>query len=559
MAAWDESVDLVVVGSGGGGLVAALAAKDAGLQSIVIEKQAVVGGSTAMSGGIVWLPNNPLMKAEGVPDSREAGLDYLQAVVGDAGPASSLARRESFLDNGGAMIEMLSRKGVKLVRCDGYSDYYDLRKGGNARGRSVEGVAWDGRKLGLWHDKVNPGMARALGMVVRTNELRNLPMYRRSLKAFAVTARVYLRTKWSRLLRKDLLTNGMSLIGQMLKVVIDSGIPVWLNSPVEELIVEDERVVGIRVTRDGSSVTIEGRKGVLLAAGGFEHNAEMRRKYSGDQPSDGRWSVGNPGNTGEVLATAMELGAKTDFLDEAWWLPGTRHELGGSLLGQARQLPGTIFVDNAGKRFANESNSYVELGKAMYAAHAVPCWLIFDDAFRRRYPITPDSRGSLSSARRGRFPQEWFDNGWVKQADTLEDLAKSIGVDADGLAATVQRFNEYAKKGEDPDFGRGASAYNKVLGDPGYKPNAALGPIEKGPFYATEIHPGDVGTCGGLVCDEFGQVLKENGEKIPGLYATGNITATVMGRTYPGAGASIANTMAFGYAAARRAAGLDTP
>jgi 3-oxosteroid 1-dehydrogenase len=213
----------------------------------------------------------------------------------------------------------------------------------------------------------------------------------------------------------------------------------------------------------------------------------------------------------------------------------------------ARQRPGTIFVDAAGERFCNESNSYVEVGQAMYARGAVPCWLIFDDVYRRRYA----SAKSLP----GRFPREWFESGLLKKADTLDALAQATGIDAPGLTATIRRFNVNARYGADPDFGRGQSAYNHCMGDPAHKPNAALGPIEKAPFYATAIYPADVGTCGGVVTNEYAQVLDENGSTIPGLYAAGNITATVTGRAYPGAGASIANTMVFGYVAALHAAG----
>ena len=549
-------MDLVIAGSGGGGLVAALATLDAGQEALVIEKQGVIGGSTAMSGGIAWVPNNPLMKAEGVPDSHQDALDYFDAVVGDIGPASTLARREAFLANSIAATTMLMNKGVQLLRCEGYSDYYDNRKGGHARGRSIEGIPWDGHQLGEWHERVNPGLARGIGLCVKTNEIRHLPVFLRSPRSFAVAARVFLRTKLSRLRGQDLFTNGMSLIGQTLKVVLDSGIPVWIDSPVQELIVEEGRVRGVRVQHQGKSVAVEGRRGVLLAAGGFEHNAEMRRRYSGKQPNDGRWTLANPGNTGEVLAAAIELGAQTDLLDEAWWNPATRPELQGSIFLLARQLPGSIYVDNAGKRFVNESNSYVEVCKAQYAANAVPCWLITDDDFRRRYPMVSGG-ASLRESIPGRLPQEWIDNGWLKRADSLEDLAGKIGVDAQGLVTTVSRFNENAKRGLDPDFGRGESAYNAALGDPGHKPNRALGPVQTPPFYATEIYPADVGTCGGLICNEFGQVLGQEDAPIPGLYATGNLTATVMGRTYPGAGASIANSMAFGFAAARHAAGLD--
>jgi 3-oxosteroid 1-dehydrogenase len=274
----------------------------------------------------------------------------------------------------------------------------------------------------------------------------------------------------------------------------------------------------------------------------------MRRRYSGNQPNEAAWTMANPGDTGEVLASAIRLGAQTDLLDEAWWLPSTGRFLGASTVGQGRQRPRAILVDSAGQRFCNESNSYVEVGKAMYANKAVPCWLVFDEGYCRRYAPS-------SNPFQRRLPKGAVESGAIRRADTLDALAREIAVDPAGLAQTVERFNRFAVKGLDPDFGRGQSAYNDCLGDPGYRPNRSLGPIDQPPYYATEIYPGDVGTCGGLVTNEHAQVLGGEGAPIPGLYATGNITATVMGRTYPGAGASIANTMVFGYVAARHAAG----
>lgn len=553
---WDRSVDLLIAGSGGGGMVAGLAALDCGLEPLIIEKQSLVGGSTGLSGGIVWLPNNPLMRADGIADSHEDGLAYLADVVGDIGAASSPERRETFLRAGHEMINFLTRKGVRLIRCAGWSDYYPNHKGGNASGRAVEGIPFDAAQLGDWRDKVQPPLAKNYGYVVLTNELRSVQYFNRSPRAFAVAARVFLRTAAARARRRQILTNGASLIGQMLKALMDLSDghpPLWTDAAMADLVVEDGRVVGARIVRDGTPLHVEARKGVLLAAGGFGHNKEMRRRYSGDQPNEGQWSIANAGDTGEALEAAMRLGAKTDLLDEAWWLPSVFIANGGAVaasLGSGRQRPGAIYVDPSGRRFCNESNSYVEVGKAMYANKAVPCWMIFDEGYVRRYVTSANPLKHNQP-----LPPELIESGAVKRAATIAELAGEIGLPADELARTIQRFNRYAAKGLDPDFGRGQSAYNDCLGDPGYRPNAAIGPLDTAPYYATRVLPSDVGTCGGVITNEHAQVLDQRDRVIEGLYATGNTTATVMGRTYPGAGASIASSMVFGYVAARHAAG----
>ncbi len=550
MTTWDSTVDLVIVGSGGGGMVAALAAADAGASALVLEKQERVGGSTAMSGGIVWVPNNPVMRAAGVPDSYEDGMAHFEAVVGDVGPASSFERRHAFLTAGPEMVSFLQERGVRFVHCPGYSDYYSSAKGGHENGRGIEPVPFDGRALGEWLSKLQPGLAQSLGLAVMTNEARSLSHYNRSIGAFAVSARVVLRTYAARLRRQALLTNGASLIAQMLKIAIGRGIPVWTEAPLEDLIVDEGRVVGVRTIQAGTRVLVRARLGVLLAAGGFAHNPEMREEYGGDQPNRARWSIANLGDTGEVIRTAMTLGAKTDFMDEAWWLPSPRTgRFGQSTLDQARQRPRTIYVDAAGQRFVNESNSYMEVGKAMYARdktnRAVPCWLIFDDRYRKRY--------AHQRSRPGRFPRKLLESGMLKQAWTLDDLARLCGIDPAGLSATIERFNRNAEEGRDPDYGRGESAYNKALGDPNPRVHSCLGPIDEPPYYGVQVVPGDIGTCGGLVTDQHAQVIDQNDQPIEGLYATGNGTATVMGRHYLGPGASIANTMVFGFVAARHA------
>jgi 3-oxosteroid 1-dehydrogenase len=554
MTTWDDTVDVVIAGSGGGGMVAALTAADAGASVIVLEKQDRLGGSTAMSGGIVWVPNNPVMQAKGVPDSYEDAMAHFEAVVGDVGPASSFARREAFLTAGPEMIQFLRQRGLRFEYCRGYSDYYSNAKGGHDLGRGIEPVPFDARALGEWRTRLQPGLAQSIGLAVKTNEARSLAHYNRSISAFAVSARVVLRTYAARLRREVLLTNGASLMAQMVQVALSQEIPLWTEAPLEDLVVEDGRVIGVRAVRAGSPVWIRARRGVLAASGGFAHNPEMREEYGGDQPNRARWSIANPGDTGEVLQAAMRIGAKTDLMDEAWWLPSPRTgRFGQSTLDQARQRPHTIYVDAAGKRFVNESNSYMEVGKEMYArdktSRAVPCWLIFDDRYRKRY--------AHLRSRPGRFPKKLFESGMLKLAWTLDDLARLCGIDPTGLSETVERFNEHAANGVDPDYGRGESAYNRALGDPNHSVHPCLGPIDEPPYYGVQVVPGDIGTCGGLLTDEHARVLGQDDRPIPGLYATGNGTATVMGRHYLGPGASIANTMVFGYVAARHATGGD--
>ena len=305
--------------------------------------------------------------------------------------------------------------------CRGYSDYYSSAKGGHDLGRGIEPIPFDGRVLGGWLGRLQPGLAQSLGLAVMTNEARSLSHYNRSLRAFAVSARVRPPHSAARLRNQALLTNGASLIAQMLQAAIADGVAVWPEAPLEDLITEDGRVVGVRTLRAGTPVLIRARRGVLLASGGFAHNPEMRQQFGGDQPNRARWSIANPGDTGEVLQAAMRLGAKTALMDEAWWLPSPRTgRFGQSTLDQARQRPRTIYVDAAGKRFVNESNSYMEVGKEMYArdktSRAVPCWLIFDDRYRKRY--------AHLRSRPGRFPRKLLESGMLKQAWTLGELAQ---------------------------------------------------------------------------------------------------------------------------------------
>ena len=550
---WDHVTDLLVVGSGGG-LCAALVAHANGGQCLVVEKESVVGGSTAMSGGVIWLPNNPLMQADGVPDSVEDGMRYFESVVGDAGPASSVGRRQAYIREGSASVRFLQQMGLDFVRCEGYSDYYAGVAGiagGSSRGRSIEPDVFDGNRLGPWRTKLRTSFTG--NVAVLTGEAAPLGLVRRSPHAAGLAARIASRNVLGRIRGQMLLTNGAALIGRMLEAVLRESVPVWTDTALVDLVVSDDRVVGAIVEREGRQLRVRARKGTLLAAGGFARNATMREEVSGEQPNSGQWTSAAPGDTGEVMRLAMEKGAATDLLDEAWWIPSSMLPDGSpAMCISERTKPGSIIVDAAGRRYFNEAVSYMEAGKAMYAHEravggAVPSWLVLDRRARSRYPFAFRPPGIT--------PKEWISSGYMKKADSLDGIASACGIDPGGLASTVERFNGFAATGVDNDFHRGEGAHEQYQGDVTHKPNASLGALDHPPYYAVALYPGDVGTSGGLLCDEHSRVLDRSGAPIAGLYATGNCTASVMGRTYPGAGASIGASIVFAYVAAQHATG----
>ena len=551
--AWDESVDLVVVGSGGGALCAAMAARAQGASVVVLEKTDKLGGSTAMSGGVLWVPNSPLMMREGVPDSPEAARRYLDAAVGDAdcGPGSTPQRRTAFLEIAPKVVEFLEGKGVPFIRAEGWSDYQDELPGGSQRGRSIGTPLIDSAKLGRWWPLLRMGPIPAPLTVAET---RFIGEATRTMRGRMMLARMAWRMLWMRRTKRRLLGLGASLQGHMLLAAERLQVPLRTNAGVSSLVQEGDRVAGVVVTIDGVERRIRARSGVLIASGGFARNEKMRREF-GPQPSSTKWTNANPGETGEMILAARDVGADLAMLDEAWWIPSSLLPSGGvGMHSTDIAKPYCILVDSAGQRFTNEAGSYVENGHRIYERNkttaTIPCWLILESRHRNRYNlgfqppvVTPDA---------------WLKSGYLKKADTLEDLARQCGIDAAGLKRTVERFNGFAEKGVDADFRRGARAYDRSAGDPTVKPNPNLGAIEKPPFYAVAIYPGDVGTQGGIVTDELARALRPDGSVIPGLYATGNCTASVMGRTYPGAGASIAASFVFGYIAALHALDAST-
>lgn len=554
---WDEEFDFVTIGSGGGAIVASLVLQDAGFKPLIVEKQEKVGGSTGYSGGAIWIPNCSVLKRSGVDDSYERARTYLDAATPYQGPGSTPERRKAYLESGPEMVDYLESKGMKFKHADGWSDYYDELPGGEPRGRSLLAELFNANELGEWkqHLSVYPGMTIPFG----PDDLTKMQLAKATWKGKIDAALIAGRYLLQRILGRDPRGAGGALQGRMLQIALREGISIYRNCPVDELVSADGSVVGVKVRLEGEVKRIRSRRGVLVNAGGFARNDAMRKKY-GRAPSSTKWTLSNPGDTGEVLERAIELGAATDCMDTAIWaavsLGPSESYPKGAFTKDGRplpfmhhfdmSLPHCIVVDQDGARFCNEAASYMEVGEVQYehqakTGKAIPAWFVMDGRHRRKYfwgPVPGPSPGS------------WFESGYMKKAKTLDDLADQIDVNRNALRETVSRFNQFCEDGEDRDFGRGANEFNKYHGDPSVKPNPNLGPIEKGPFYAVAMYPGDVGTFGGLVTDVDARVLREDGSVIDGLYATGNSTASVMGRTYIGGGTSIGASFIFGYRAA---------
>jgi len=548
MANWDYKTDVLIVGSGGGAMTAALVAKKAGLEVIVIEKTQYYGGSTALSGGGVWIPNNYLLEKNGIHDSLEKARTYMDNTVGDRVPSEF---KEAYLVNAPEMIDWLRENTkLKFLFVPNYSDYHPERSGGIPKGRSLEAKPFNGRKLkqDLNHLNALPYDV-PLGISFTITEYHNLGMIMSTWVGKWTALKAGIRAIIGLMIRYKLLTLGNALIGRLRKSMQDYDIPLWLNTPFEDLIIEKEKVVGVIAKKEGSVIRIKAEHGVILAAGGFPHNLEMREKYH-PKPITTEWTAAHFGNTGDAILSGMKHGAAVDLMDDAWWGPSSTppDEPPFFHVGE-RGYPGGIMVNKAGKRFTNESASYVVVVHDMYEKHSeeiphIPCHFIFDQRFKSKYMFGLIFPGM-------KFPEKYFESGYIKTADTLEELAKKIDVNTNNLGDTVEQFNEFAKTGKDQDFGKGDSAYDHYYGDPKVKPNPNLVPLEKPPFYAVEFVPGDLGTKGGLVTNEHAQVLREDGSIIDGLYAVGNSSSSVMGNSYPGPGATVGPSMTFGYVAAK--------
>lgn len=562
----EEQVDFLVAGSGAGGMVAAIRAHDLGLKTLVVEKAALYGGSSAYSGGVVWVPNNEWMQKSGMADSEEDALRYLEAITAGS---SSTDRLRTYVQQAPRMLRYLQENSdIQYEMIPDYPDYFPELPGGKTGGRSCEPKIFPARLLGGEFARLRmfPRSLHVLGFL-HTKASDGHPLMEGGLRGYALLLRrlaAYLFDIHARLRggRDQSLTLGYALAASARYSLQKRKVPLWLESPIEELLVESGRVTGAIVQRqeDGKSerVRIVASKGVLLATGGFDHNAVLRNQH---QPwaNGGAWAAGAESNTGDAVTLVEKVRARLALMHEAWWCPVFRIPQESDfrrLVIFEKNLPGSILVNSRGERFMNEAAPYNDAGRQMFrcnreGAATLPAWLVVDSRFRHNYALGRYMPGyAVPDAV---LPEVAWQ--FLHRDDTLAGLAAKIGVEAAGLARTVERFNQMAAEGKDGDFGRGDSAQDRyyTARTKGFR-NPCLGPIAKPPFYAVPVWPGDLGTKGGMVTDSAGRVINEQGVVVAGLYATGNCSAAVMGDTYPGAGGTLGPSMTFGFLAAEDAA-----
>lgn len=547
-------VDLLVVGSGTG-LAAALAAHEHGLSVLVVEKSSYVGGSTARSGGALWLPASQVIEDCGGNDPAPRAHTYLESVVADSAPRE---RAAAYLDNLPATVDMLRRTTpMKLFWAKEYSDYHPEAPGGSAAGRTCECRPLDTAILGEYLADLRPGvMEVSIPMPTTGADYRWLNLMSRVPRKGLPTVLKRLAQGLGGLaLGRRYAAGGQALAAGLFAGAIRAGIPIWLDTSLTELVTEGGRVTGAVVEHGGNRFVVTARRGVVLAAGGFDHDMEMRRKFQSDSLGS-NFSLGAESNTGDAIRLGQDAGADIALMDQSWWFPAVAPLPGAApaVMLAERSLPGSFIVDHNGRRFANESADYMSFGQRVLQLEASgtpveDMWIVFDQQYRNSYVFAAELFPRMP------IPQAWYDAGIATKADSFAELASKMQVPVDEFSATVTRFNENAFAGEDPDFERGRSAYDRYYGDPTITPNPNLRPLVKGPFYAVKMVLSDLGTCGGLRADDRARVLREDGTAIDGLYAIGNTAANAFGHTYPGAGATIAQGLVYGYIAARDAAG----
>ncbi len=540
-AQWTSETDVLVIGSGGAGLSAALAANESGAKVTVLEKAAKVGGATAVSGGVLWVPNNHHMPEVGVADSRAEALKYVLRLADGRSDEQLI---ETLVDNAPLMLQFIERAAeMTFAALKRYPDYHPEFEGGKPGGRSLDPGLFDSNELGEWKSKLR--RSPVFGMTAMTvTEATDWGVFSKPMALpFKLLGERF---------QKGLICYGGALVGKLLKATLAKKIDIVLSTAASELIVEEGRVIGVRATQSGKEIAIKARRGVVLASGGFEWSKSLAAQFLAGPLTHPN---SPPGNDGDGLKMAMSVGADLANMTEAWWCPSLvipGEEYDGRPLNRGdfatRSLPHTMIVNRRGVRFVNEAQNYNDLMKPFfsfdpgaYERSNLPAWIILDQQYLDKYALMTHMPGRPAP-------------DWLVSAPTLEALAAKIEVDGAGLRATAARFNELADAGVDSDFRRGESLYDHFYGDPDNKPNPNLGRIEKAPFYAMQVHPGAIGTKGGAKVNPNAQVLDVDGTAIAGLYAAGNVMAGVTGSGYPGAGATIGAGMTFGFLAGRDAA-----
>ena len=558
---WDKTVDVVVVGSGAGGLLTALVAAKNRADVLIVEKAAQWGGTSATSGGGIWIPGSDQARAAGFEDNLDDAFRYVRALSAPNVPDANI---RAYVDNAAAMLRWVTANTAVVYTAQPYPDYHAENPGGSVTGfRTHLPETFDGTLLGddLKTQRFPSPAASLFGYLNWT---------------FAETYQLLYRSKgWARDLAKNMakywfdlplrlssrkdrrLTLGNALTGGLRVALNQAGVPLWLSTPLEELVTEEGRIVGVVVTHQGRRMRIAARKGVVLAAGGFDKNQAMR-DANAPLYRNAQYSGGVTSNTGDGIRAGVAAGAATMNLHSAWaapvfYVPG---EDRGRLVTIERALPGCIMVNQKGQRYLNEAASYHIVGQQMARREAEfhdasPSWMVFDARYRHLFPMGPLLP----------LVPDWLQSAGVrkilKKGRTIDELARAMGVDPATLAVTIHRFNVGAAEGRDEEFRRGEAAYDRMYGDYRHQPNPCLRPLTEAPFYAMPIYPGDIGTNGGLKTNARAQVVDDQGNAVPGLYAVGNTTASSMGESYPGAGVTLGPAMTFGYLAAREMTGAN--
>lgn len=548
MDEFDESYDWVIAGSGAGSFVSALVMRKAGKSVLILEKTPFLGGTTAKSGGVIWVPNNRFIRAAEPDENAEKAMLYLETVCEDL-PGSTTEKRAAYVSEAPRMIDFLLGEGIALERASRFwPDYYDDAPGGCSTSRSVVAKPFNTKELGEWAAKLRPGF---MPMKVKLDDGMKFAYVGKSWDITWSFLKTGVGMVWGKMLGQRWVGAGAALQGRMLQAALKAGVEIRTETPVNELIVEDGKVVGV-LTNKGR---IRAKLGVLVNAGGFAQNQAMRDIYM--PGTNAEWSNVPEGDTGDLHGEFERVGGVLGQMDQMVGyqmtrMPGWEPAFVKPPIQSTTGKPHAILVDQSGQRYMNEGGSYELYCQNMWERNktvpAVPSWAIFDAQYAAKYPI--------GGVKIKKYYQMWRDIGYLKEADTIEGLARQLDCDPDTLRATVDRWNSFVDAGHDADFNRGHRKYDQWLGNPFHQPNPALGRIDKAPYYAVDVVPGDVSTYGGAVTDSQGRVVRADGSAIAGLYACGVSSASVMGGVYPAAGASIGPSMAFGYVAAKHAAGV---